>query len=257
MFECKNKIVAIIYIMLGIGIGIVLGLFIIHKYIGWDIETTNSIKVIAYFFIGCSALVATGQLIINANQAKKNTNQIKYSNDWNKKQLAIQRIHESKSIIKKSTTYLHQTLRPRGREASDPYEVYEIHNYFGCFLEDGKFVFHGEETQEDIQKLPKTWDADDLHKYKFDKELNGREVQDNIWIFLDEFEYICAGINNKIFDKETITSLMGSSIMNTYKKFKNYIIHLRENENHKYVNAYSELEKLAGIIEKEKQSKKK
>lgn len=251
MIDYKSKWAFFLYFVFSVLIGASLGIFLIYHFIGLDEKTIDNLKVFSYLFIAFAALIATAQLGINAKQAKKNTEQVKYSNEWNKKQLATIRLHESQKEIKKATSKLHSTLDIVAREIDNPYQPYEIHNKMGVFLENGEFIFHGEETTENIEILPKSTLQKKNHINEFDKKIKGRKIRDNIIGLLNEFEYIALNVNNDIFDFDTVRKLMSSKIIRTYKKFEKYISHLREE--HKYgPDFYIEFETLVKRINENK-----
>lgn len=254
MIDYKSKWAFFLYFIFSIFIGASLGIFLIYYFIGLDEKTVDNLKVFSYLFIAFAALIATAQLGINAKQAKKNAAQVKYSNDWNKKQLATIRLHKSDKVIKKTIANLHSTLDVVGRDIDNPYQPYEIHNKMGVFLQNGEFIYHGEETKEHIEILPKKSLQKKNHINEFSKNIKGRKVRDNIIALLNEYEYISLNVNQDIFDRKSVVLLYDMKILRTYKKFKKYIEHLRGY--HNFGNdVYIEFEKLANDIIKTKDSK--
>lgn len=254
MTDYKSKWTFFLCFVFSIFIGSSLGIFLIYYFIGLDENTVDNLKVFSYLFIAFAALVATAQLGINAKQAKKNATQVKYSNDWNKKQLATIRLHKSDKVIKKAIANLHSTLDVVGREIENPYQPYEIHNKMGVFLQNGDFIYHGEETEEHKNILPTEFLQKKNHINEFDKKIKGRTVRDNIIALLNEYEYISLNVNQDIFDRNSVVLLYDMKIMRTYKKFEKYIEHLRGY--HNFGNdVYIEFEKLAKDIINTKDSK--
>ncbi|MFW0714141.1 DUF4760 domain-containing protein [Aliarcobacter butzleri] len=253
MIDYKSRLAYFIYFIISIALGIFLGLFLVYYFIDIDTQTADNLKILSYIFIAIAAVIGSIQLGMNANQAKKNTEQVKYSNEWNKKQLATIRLHESQKEIKKATSFLHSILDIISREPDNPYQPYEIHNKMGVFLKNGDFVFHGEETQEDESIVPKKSLQKKKHIIKFNKKLNGRKVRDNIIALLNEYEYISLNVNNDIFDFDTVKKLMYGKIIRTYKKLEKYISHLR-NEHNYGPNFYIEFETLAKRLENERKN---
>ncbi|MFW3357378.1 DUF4760 domain-containing protein [Aliarcobacter butzleri] len=240
MIDYKSKLSFFIYFISSILLGVFLGVFSVYYFVGIDTQTADNLKILSYFFIACATIIASIQLAINAKQAK-------YSNNWNKKQMAMIRLHESEKTIKEALKNLHKDLDVVGRDADDPYQIYEIHNKMGVFLENGKFIYHGEQTEEDKSILPKLLLQKKNHICNFDETLVGRDIRDSIIALLNEYEYISLNVNLDIFDKNAVILLYSERIIRTYKKFKKYIEHLRKD--HKFGNdAYKEFESLAKSI---------
>lgn len=256
MNNFKNKIAFVAYVLVGVLIGTIIGLYLIHFLIGLNNNDINIIKAISFLFVGFAAIAGIFQLSINARQAKHNTKQIKYSNEWNKKQLATTRLHESEKNIKAALTALHSTLNVVGRDIEKPYEDYEIHNVLGVFLNDKKtFIFHGEQTENEIKQLPKNSNEQkDNHLNSFNNNINGRVIRDNIIALLNEYEYISSSVNCDIFDKESVMRLIDLKLVRTYLRFEIYIKHLRK-EHGGGSTTYKELEDFAKEIMKIKKIK--
>ncbi|OCL99534.1 hypothetical protein AAX29_00575 [Aliarcobacter thereius] len=240
MIDYKSKLFFIIYFFFSIIIGTFIGIFLVYYFVGINTETANNLKILSYFFIACATIIASIQLAINAKQTK-------YSNNWNKKQMAMIRLHESEKTIKEALKSLHKHLDVVGRDPEDPYQLYEIHNKMGVFLENGKFIYHGEQTKEDKSIIPKRILQKADHICSFDNSLKGRDIRDSIIALLNEYEYIALNVNLDIFDRNAVILLYSERILRTYKKFTKYIEHLRKD--HKFGNdAYIEFENLAKSI---------
>jgi len=204
------------------------------------------LKIIGTFFIAISVGIAAAQFRFNRKQVEK-------ANLWNKKQLAITQMHNSRKIIKQAIADLHGYFEVLERK--NPYELYEIHDIFGVKLNDGSFVFHSEQTQEDIKKLPKQQPEPDKYRaVQFREDVNGRKVKDTLLIYLGEFEYLCSGINNDVFDEKTIETLLDRSIVRAYDLFQHYINHLRDTSQHGE-KIYKELEIVANKFRNRLQNK--
>ncbi|MDM5272102.1 DUF4760 domain-containing protein [Sulfurovum sp. zt1-1] len=202
---------------------------------GFSETTIDVLKVITGGLIAVSAGIAAQQFRFNRKQAEK-------ANRWNTKQLAATQMHASRKVIKEAISDLHgkfEILEQKG-----PYSLYEIHDAIGVMLSSGKFVFHGEETEDDIKLIP-----DEQHeksKYRaisFRKDVNGREIKDNILKYLGEYEYICVSLNNKIFDEETVRMFLEYGIIRAFMIFENYIDHLQKVHGDK--TTYLELQTVA------------
>ncbi|HAC70133.1 MAG TPA: hypothetical protein DCF41_00260 [Arcobacter skirrowii] len=221
--------------------GFAVGIIISFIFSGFTNETLNVLKAISIIFVGFSLLLAMYQL--------------KNSNEWNKKQLATTRLHESEKNIKTSIAGLHSALNVVNRDITKPYEVYEIHNKLGVFLKDGKtFIFHGEQTDNDIKILPDDEKQKENHINKFDHDIKGRDIRDNIISLLNEYEYISSSVNCNIFDKESVTRLVDLKLLRTYLKFQKYINHLRDHHGGGNTT-YIEFEKFAREIAKSDSAK--
>lgn len=231
MKDFKNTIDVKNIIM--IVLGLALGIFISFIFIGFTDKTLNVLKAISIIFVGLSLLLALWQY--------------NNSNRWNKKQLAANRLHESGKSLKACISVLHDTLNIIERDSSIPYEVHELHNAFGVFDKDENFIFHGEEKESDIKNLPLDSKQKEKHINSF-RDINGREIKDNVIALLNEYEYIALNVNNDIFDFETVKRLMAGKIIKNYNRFAIYINHLREH--HKYgKNIYIEFEQLSKKLE--------
>lgn len=181
-------------------------------------DIINVMKVVTGLILAISVGVATQQFRFNRKQAEK-------ANKWNTKQLAITQMHASRKVMKEAINKLHGSLEVL--EQKEPYKLHQIHDAFGVKLLDGTFCFHGEETDKEIKLIPDK-PEEDYQCLKFNKSINGREVKDAIINYLSEYEYICSAVNNKIFDDETVKSLLRGSIISKYNIFKDYIIHQQE-----------------------------
>ncbi len=232
----KNNINAIIAGIIGFGIG----MLVLCIFLGFSDTTLNALKASSIIFVGISLLFALFQY--------------RNSNQWNKKQLATIRLHESEKNIKSAIAALHSSLDIINRDPDNPYEAYEIHNEMGIFLKDGKFIFHGEHKDCHIKQLPEDDEQQVNHKNEFDKDVKGSTVRDNIVALLNEYEYLALNVNCGIFDKDTVLKLIDIKIVRTYKKFEKYINHLRID--HKYGDTiYIELDILANEIMRNKNIK--
>ena len=209
-------------------IWLLLGVFIGGLAASWMMSfseiTINVMKVITGGILAFSAGVAAQQFRFNRKQAEK-------ANQWNTKQLAMTQMHSSRKVMKECIAELHECLEILERK--DPYELHEIHDVYGIKLSDGTFCFHGEQTDEKIKLIPAT-STEDFTCLQFSKESKGREIKDTIIDYLSEYEYICSGVNNKIFDDKTVKSLLKGSIVSKYTLFKKYIEHQQISTGNKY-----------------------
>ena len=190
--------------------GILIGL-ILFTFLAWIPENWFDIlKVLGYLFISISVGIASQQFSFNREQAE-------YANKWNKKQLAISRLHDSRHILKELQNKLHGHLEILERDKDNPFTLKDIHDSLGVKLDDNTFVFHGEHTSEDIKKIPKKQPTPTTFSaLNFKKEINGREIKDNILDFLGEYEFICSAVNNDVFDDEVVKGLFQSNIVRIY-----------------------------------------
>ena len=237
-----NKEVSLKTILLTfLGLFIVAILIIIFLYA--NEATVNKIKVISSLLIAVSVVIA-------ALQFRLNRKQIERTNEWNTKQFGVTETYKSRRTIKEAINKLIKDLDVI--ERTKPFEVYEIHNAFGVFLSNGSFVFHGEQTDEDIRLLPKD-DDDNGHISRFKNDTNGRDIKNLLLDILGDYEYISLGINNGTFHRETVLKLVAGPIRRNYKLFYKYIKHLQHH--HKYGKAvFSEFRKLGIELMLEKRS---
>ncbi|WP_294951035.1 DUF4760 domain-containing protein [Sulfurovum sp.] len=200
-------------------VGILTGLAFILYFYDMDTKSLIIAKIVFSTFIVLSIFIAAMQFRLNRKQAE-------ITNKWNKKQSAITQMHASRKVMKEAIIKLHSTFGILERK--DPYELYEIHDIYGVMLKNGKFCFHGEQTEEDIKQLPDTQTDDEYRCISFRNDINGREMKDAVINYLSEYEYICSAVNNDIFDDKTVKSLLKGSIVGKYKLFEKYIKHQQE-----------------------------
>ncbi|MCK5678183.1 MAG: hypothetical protein KAH72_06880 [Flavobacteriaceae bacterium] len=119
--------------------------------------------------------------------------------------------------MKELQNKLHGHLEILERDKDNPFTLKDIHDSLGVKLDDNTFVFHGEHTSEDIKKIPKKQPTPTTFSaLNFKKEINGREIKDNILDFLGEYEFICSAVNNDVFDDEVVKGLFQSNIVRIY-----------------------------------------
>lgn len=201
--------------------GIVGGIVIVALMLKLDQEVINIIKAIGSLMIVVSIGIAINQFRLNRKQFEKN-------NEWNTKQFGITETHKSRRVIKDAINKLIVDLDVIERKT--PFEVYEIHNAFGVFLRDKKFIFHGEQKDDDMRLLPET--QTDGHICRFKPETNGRQVKNTLLDLIGEYEYIALGINKGTFHKASVLALVAGPIRRNYYLYHKYIKHLQHH--HKY-----------------------
>ena len=202
--------------------GMMLGILIIIVLMHFDTHIINIIKALGSLMIVVSIGIAINQFRLNRKQYEKN-------NEWNKKQLAMTQAHTVLDNITKHIEIINPVLhyRERKKEQLRPYEVYEIHNAMGVFMEDKKsFIFHGQHAKEDYKNLPR--EQSDKHIIYFMDDVNGLAIKDSIYGLLNEYEYLAAGVNNDILDEEVIKSLMYTPMKDAFRLFEVYINHVIE-----------------------------
>lgn len=210
--------------------GVFLGSFLNNWIGGFSELSINVLKVITGSIVAISVGVATQQFRFNRKQADK-------ANKWNTKQLAMTQMHSSRKVMKECISKLHKCLDISERK--NPYKLCEIHAMYGIKLSNGSFCFHGEETDNDIKLIPEK-KTEDYTCLEFNKNINGREIKDTIIDYLSEYEYLCSGVNNEIFDNKTVNTLLRGSIIHKYILFKDYIEHQRKyTENESYFSEFT------------------
>lgn len=203
--------------------GVVSGILIIAILVNFDAHVINIIKALGSLMIVMSIGIAINQFRLNRKQYEEN-------NKWNKKQLAMTQAHTVLGNINKHIEIINPILhyRERKKEKLEPYKVHEIHNAMGVFTENRKkFIFHGQHTKEDYKDLPRT--QTDEHIIYFMDDIDGLAIKDSIYGLLNEYEYLAAGVNKGILDREVIKSLMFSPIRDAFRLFEVYINHVIEN----------------------------
>jgi len=216
--------------------GIIVGVLLVMLVKWLDKNTIDAIKAIGSILIFISIAIAANQFSLNRKQFENN-------NKWNKRQLAMTQAHTVLDNINKHIEIINPVLhfRERKKTGLKPYEVYEIHNAMGVFLENGEFVFHSYHTKEHYKYLPK--EPRDSHINYFMDDINGLAIKDSIYGLLNEYEYLAAGVNNDILDAEVIKSLMYTAMKDTYKLFEQYIKHAIEKHDGNQ-NMYTEIKKI-------------
>jgi hypothetical protein len=230
----KKDIGSITGAFLWIILGITLGVTFILIFYNIPSNLLDIFKVLSGFIIAGSVFVASQQFKFNRKQAES-------LNRWNKRQLAITQIHNSRKVLAEAISELHGTFEIIETKFKIP--LVEIHDSMGIKLCSGKFIFHGEALQEDIQKIPIIQEGEDYNSIKFLENVQGREIKDAIIKYLGELEYIASGVNSNIFDKETVKKLMRYSFVRGYTIFYYYIKHLQQV--HGNIKTYNETELLA------------
>ncbi len=214
--------------------GIVLGMGLLVFLLYMPDNIIDILKVVMSGFIAFSVAIAAQQFSHNRRQSELN-------NKWNRKQLAVTQMHASRKIMKEAIKELHGHFEIL--EQQEAYSLHEIHDAMGARLKNGEFIFHNENTDDDIKLLPTKQDETEKFRAVKFQEINGRDIKDNILNYLGEFEYICSAINNEIFDDDTVKSLLRKNIIRAYTIFEKYILHLQAIHGDK--NTYSELQKVA------------
>jgi len=134
-----NKITSI-FICLIIGL---ISLFFGYLFINnLSIEVFEKLKVLSYILISFSVMVAIFQFKENLNQNKK-------ISDWNKNQITIQQLHNSRKYLKEAASYLNDFLNTRRKE---PYNIKEIHSLLGIVVNWDKLNDKEKYLLEDILK---------------------------------------------------------------------------------------------------------
>jgi len=227
----------LLYIALGVSIGLVISAFYIIEHVNLfealKILITPSIVVISVFLASRSYI---------------------YTRDWNKKNAANTALKEFvakyNSIVEELHPYinLRQKIRNRTRLS-----ISELHNLMGVFVLKNniyEFIYHGKHTQEDIKKSQQ---IDTTFLSNFNEEIDGMKIERSIISLLGEYEYISTAVEKDILDKDVVIELLGSTIVNTYYVFLPYIYHLRHDYRHgngKRYKLYENFEKIANEIEK-------
>jgi len=57
-------------------------------------------------------------------------------------------------------------------------------------------------------------------------------IERSLISILGEFEYICAGVHQDVYDEKIVEDLLASTIINAYYVFEYYIKHLRYDMRH-------------------------
>ncbi len=215
-FLQSKSLTRLIYGILGILIGIIL-----HDFMTFNgINIENILKIIVAPTVIFMSLLLTARQFV-------------YNREWNKKDAAIKAIYISREKTQKYNDRLNVLLNTTYLIQHDlSLSVIDIHNKMGVFLEDGSFIFHGDETDNDIQNIHTQENSG--YRQDFDKDIDGREIKNLITKILNEYEYISMSCNLDIFDKNVIIELRAGGIVKTFNVFISHIYHARYDKRHGY-----------------------
>jgi len=232
--EDKNMFILVIILV------VILSLYITYQ---------TNLKDFIEFLAKIAPLLILGTLFIGINQLKLSRKQQLDTKQWNKNQLTLRQLHKTREKIKSILNDLEQkaftkkevkevNIKPISeREIGESLTLKEIHILFGngIYEPNNGFKYYIKDIKEE--------------------NLN-RDIRSIISNYLGEFEYIAAGANQDIFDKEIINNVIGYSFMRAFTTFHTYIYHLRE-VHFKDDSIYLEIEKLAkNFIENYEEYKK-
>lgn len=134
---------------------------------------------------------------------------LKSNHDWNRRQLAIEKVA---SILKELKEYTNNEfevlLHYSNRKKDDTFKVEELHLLM-CEKDENKNL---------------KWN-NDKHCILSDE---GRKLCNQIATFLDIYEILAGGVLENTFDENIVKTLMAGSIKKAYIVFRDYIAHLRE-----------------------------
>ena len=227
-------------------LGVFLGMLFSYLYLEWGnegVHLVNLLKASSPAAILLSVMLASRQFV--------------YNTTWNKKDAAKNALRDFveryNGIIEELHPYINIRAYIRNK---DRLEMSTLHNLMGVFVKDDdvsyRFVYHGDESQDDIKH---THDLNNIeYDNKFKANIDGRRVERAIISLLGEFEYICSGIKNDVYDKEVVKDLLASTIINGYFVFEYYIKHLRHDMRHggRNINSlYGNFEKFAKELSNE------
>lgn len=206
--------------------------FLINIDVPWNSAWVEIVKATASLAILASIVLAI-----------KN---YKYIKKWNQQKAAIDALHNSKKLLKKYTQLLDQELSIQEKIMHNKiFTIEELHNFIGVFMENGDFIFHGEENQKNIKCIH---NGNNGYTKEFIHN-KGREIYEAIEEVLNEYEYLCMAANQGVFYRKTIIELRGTGILRIFNLFSNHIYHLRYDNRHGYgPRLYEHLEKFSKEI---------
>ncbi|WP_457563373.1 DUF4760 domain-containing protein [Caminibacter pacificus] len=144
-----NKVINVfICVIIGI-ITLFLSLIILNNLSN---EYLEKLKILSYILISFSVLLAIFQFRSNILQNQKNA-------EWNKKQITIQQLHNSRKILNNISQYLNFFLNTRRNE---PYKIVELHSLLGVIVNWDKL---NDEEKCELESVLKGYiqKEDDIH----------------------------------------------------------------------------------------------
>ncbi|GEM_PF-6693996 len=231
--QIKTPLNGYIHRMMYIILGFLLGVGVVAYLTLNGIDIKDSIKLVSSLLIVISIILASAQFL--------------YNRQWNQKDAAIKGLYTSNKKTTELNSKLNRYLDTNYKiEHNEPLDIVDIHNKMGVFLDNGKFVFHGDETQESIKHIQSKYKN---YAQEFDDKIKGREIESLIKDILNEYEYISTACMKGIFDKDIVMSLKAAGIVRTFNLFSNYIYHVRYDKRHNYGDRmYSNFEEFATEI---------
>ena len=155
---------------------------------------------------------------------------LKSNHDWNRRQLAIDKISTILKELREYRTNEFETLlHYSNRKKDDAFKVKELHLLMCEKDENGNLKWNN-----------------DKHCILTPK---GRILANQIQEVLNSYEIISTGVFENTFDEEIVKKLMKGNLDKAFYIFKDYIIHLREH--YKRNAIYENLEKLVKKWESE------
>ena len=156
-------------------------------------------------------------------QLKHNKEELKSNHDWNRRQLALTELIKHRKDVTEAIRLLNSNIDYRERK--NAYSLNEIH----------KHLCDDESFDGNILKMTDT----------------GKEIKHNIFVILNYYEYLCIGIENRVFDESIIKDSIKGALIKANKLFGEYIEHLRTDRHTNNKNLFIKQELIAREWSKE------
>ncbi|MDD2508699.1 MAG: DUF4760 domain-containing protein [Aliarcobacter skirrowii] len=197
---------------------IILIIFIIMVFFVFSVGADKAIQVQSL----ANLVIAIG-VFFTFMQLKHNKEELKSNHDWNRRQLALTELIKHRKDVTEAIRLLNSNIDYRERK--NAYSLNEIH----------KHLCDDESFDGNILKMTDT----------------GKEIKHNIFVILNYYEYLCIGIENRVFDESIIKDSIKGALIKANKLFGEYIEHLRTDRHTNNKNLFIKQELIAREWSKE------
>ena len=197
---------------------IILIIFIIMVFFVFSVGADKAIQVQSL----ANLVIAIG-VFFTFMQLKHNKEELKSNHDWNRRQLALTELVKHRKDVTEAIRLLNSNIDYRERK--NAYSLNEIH----------KHLCDDESFDGNILKMTDT----------------GKEIKHNIFVILNYYEYLCIGIENRVFDESIIKDSIKGALIKANKLFGEYIEHLRTDRHTNNKNLFIKQELIAREWSKE------
>jgi hypothetical protein len=224
---------------IGLILLIIIGVSVLLIYCGILTEISDIIKYFGYSLTVFTIYIAGTHVSIASDNFKQNVEQFKKNNEWQKREKALsvswnlkKDLHDNINILEKEFNYIHR------KDSDHALSVDEIHRKI-CKIDNQNNVIT---------------DANGKMEINGDE---GIKIRNAITNCLDVYEYLAAGINEGVFEKNVILTLYKSAILRMYRIFQKYIEHYNDMYKKSNGRIWANMVRLAKEIEAEEIEKEK